>query len=463
MQFDTTVERLIWNAEERRWFFETNRGDEVQATYAVMATGGYHTWIEPDIPRLATFKGELYYTNHWPHEEVSFAGKRVGVIGTGSSGVQTAKAVANEPIESLHVFQRSAPYIVPSRDEPLDPEFVREFKRTYRERRARACRTGIEVVSSVGGGATADLPDEEFQRRAELMWEIGGLTSLTIFPDFAVDEAANNRVAEFIRTKIRETVEDPKLAELLSARGYFLGAKRIVIVDRYFEIYNKQNVHLIDIKTSPIRHLTEDAVVTADGEYPLDVLILATGFDSATGSMLAIDITGEDGKSLRETWANGHHTYLGIGIPGFPNLFMIAQAGSPGIRSHVMVSVEQHVEWIGAFLEYLRENEIVATQPTDEAAAKWTRHVADVALRTLLTVDDTHHLGTNVPGKPRVVTSYLGSVGMYRDTCDSVTKAGYPGWVFAREGGSTIAHNLTWERHTEDARADDTVRLPAPG
>jgi cation diffusion facilitator CzcD-associated flavoprotein CzcO len=447
IQFNTTVTRMTWDGDHNQWLVETDQGT-MRAKHCVMATGGYHTWVTPNIPGLDTFNGELYYTNHWPLEPVSFDGKRIGIIGTGSSGVQTATALAKGPVDTLYVFQRSASYVVPSRDHKLDPEYVRDYKSTYPQRRARARRTGYgtDVVSvPVGEGKTAEVSEQEFQRRAAVAWELGGGAMGTVFPDFLVDAEANHRVTEFLRRKVREAVHDPALAEKLSARDHYLGAKRIVIVDGYFEIFNQPNVHLVDLRESPIQAVTETGVETSDAQYPLDMLILATGFDSATGAMLAIDITGLGGKTLKESWSKGHHTFLGIGVPGFPNMYMINAAGSPGIRSHMMVQAEQHVEWISDFIVYQRKHEIVCVQPTDAAAAQWTQHLIDVGASTLLTVDDTQYLGSNVPGKPRMVTSYLGGVGRYRDICDWIAETHYEGWIVLKSDGTAIPHSLNWD------------------
>ena len=447
IQLNTTVTRMTWDEGDNRWLVETNQGT-VRARHCVMATGGYHTWVIPNIPGLDKFKGELYYTNHWPREPVSFAGKRIGIIGTGSSGIQTATAVAKESVAGLYVFQRSASYVVPSRDRKLDPDYVHDYKSTYSARRARARRTGYgtDVVSApVGEGKTAEVSEEEFQRRAAVAWELGGGAMGTVFPDFLVDVAANNRVTEFLRRKVREAVHDPAVAEKLSARDHYLGAKRIVIVDGYFEIFNQPNVHLVDLKESPIQEINETGVLTGDAEYPLDMLILATGFDSATGAMLAIDITGQGGQTLKESWSKGHHTFLGIGVPGLPNMYMINAAGSPGIRSHMMVQAEHHVEWISDFIEYQLKHKVVTVQPTEAAAAQWTQHVIDVGASTLLTVDDTQYLGSNVPGKPRMVTSYLGGVGRYREICDWIAETGYEGWILRKSGGTTLPRSLSWD------------------
>jgi cation diffusion facilitator CzcD-associated flavoprotein CzcO len=275
-----------------------------------------------------------------------------------------------------------------------------------------------------------------------------------------VDAAANKRLAAWLNKKIRSVVKDPDLADSLCSQSYFVGAKRIVIIDNYLETLQQSNVTLVDIKKTPIKEITQRGVKVGEHEYELDMLILATGFDSATGSLLAIDIRGRNGVSLRDRWAHGHRTYLGIGVQEFPNMFIVAQVGSPGIRSHVMVSIEQHVEWISDLIAYADKQGVIAVEPTRYAEDAWTDHVAEVAAKTLLTVDDTQHLGSNVPGKPRVVTSYLGGVGPYRRLCDEVAANGYEGWALHTAAGQ-LENPRNWSGPKADIRwenRDDAQR-----
>jgi cation diffusion facilitator CzcD-associated flavoprotein CzcO len=279
-------------------------------------------------------------------------------------------------------------------------------------------------------GPTATLTDEEFYQRADLAWQLGGMVALTTtFPDLVKDEDANKRVAEYLRSKVHRIVRNPDVAELLCARGHYLGSRRILTADDYFTIFNQDNVTLVDVNTAPLQSIIPTGLVTLTNEYLLDVIILATGFDSGSGAMLQVDFKGKDGTLLRDKWSDGPVTYLGIGVEGFPNLFMIAQAGSPGIRSHVMVSVEQHVEWISSLIEHARKRGVVSIEATREAELAWTSYVADVVARTLLTRDDTSYIGSNIAGKPRVYTSYVGGVGTYRRICESVQANGYEGWT----------------------------------
>ena len=447
-----------YDAEANLWRVVTANGRTIAATYLILTTGGYHLPIKPDLPGLESFSGEVYFSNQWPTDvHVDYTGKAVGLIGTGSSGVQTAVAVGNLPVKSLTIFQRTAGYIVPAHNRPLTPAAVAEHKRNYSERRERARHSGygVDVTSfPAGTGSTMVLTDAEFNERANKMWQAGGGTVQTAFPDFVTDEAANKRVADWINAKLTEGVNDPALVERIKAKGHYLGAKRIIIIDGYKKTLTKPNVSLVDVKANPIKTITPRGVCTTQREYLLDMLIVATGFDSATGSILKIDINGRNGQSLRDKWAHGHLTYLGLGANGFPNMFFVAQVGSPGIRSAMVVSIEQHVDWIADLLIYAREHRIRTIEPTAEAERTWTQHVADVAASTLLTRDDTQHLGSNVPGKPRVVTSYLGGVGAYRKLCELVRAHDYEGWQMMTEDGA-MDNAQDWSGPNKTIRWED--------
>jgi cyclohexanone monooxygenase len=346
---------------------------------------------------------------------------------------------------------------VPAHNHRLKSDEVAEYKAQYPERRERARHSGYGVDTSsfpVGHGATMDLSDEEFEDRARKMWKAGGGTVQTAFPDFVVDAAANKRVADWINAKVRAAIPDQDLADKVCAKGHYLGAKRIIIIDGYTEALQQPNVSLVDVKAEPIERITPTGVRTSRGDYDLDMLIVATGFDSATGSILAIDLRGRNGERLADKWAQGHRTYLGLGVAGFPNMFVIAQAGSPGIRSHMMVSIEQHVDWIADLFGFAAAREVETIEASQEAERSWTEHVADVASRTLLTVDDTQHLGSNVPGKPRVVTSYLGGVGAYRKLCDAVREHHYEGWVLTAAAGP-LPNDRAWSGPDRTIRWED--------
>jgi cyclohexanone monooxygenase len=454
---DIVFGRQVTSAEfdEKRncWLVETADGRITSATYCIMATGGYSIPVKGSIPGAESFRGELYYTATWPSEAVDFRGKRVGIIGTGSSGMQTASAVAEEPVDHLYVFQRTPNFLVPTRNKPMDPEYQRTYKETYGDRRERARHTpgGFDVQPiPPAPGPTRQLSEELFMERADTAWSLGGINAITsTFRDMANDEASNARVADYLRSQVRAAVDDSATAELLCAKDHYVGSRRMLVSDSYPEIFNQHSVSLVDVKSDPIVRISESGVVTAGGAYDLDILILATGFDSGSGAMLQVAFRGRGGEVLGEKWAGGPASYLGIGIEGFPNLFMIAQADSPGIRSLVLVSIEQHVEWITALIRYARDRGVVTIEPAVEAEEAWSRHVAETAERTLYFKDDTQFVGCNIPGKPRVYTAYVGGVGRYRSICDSVCANGYEGWVLKTPSGE-VSGPRDWSGVTEE-------------
>jgi cation diffusion facilitator CzcD-associated flavoprotein CzcO len=321
----------------------------------------------------------------------------------------------------------------------MDPEYQRSYKETYGERRERARHTpgGFDVQPiAAAPGPTRQLSEKQFLERADTAWKLGGINAITsTFRDMATDDVSNARVADYLRSKVRAAVDNPETAELLCAKDHYVGSRRMLVSDSYPEIFNQQNVSLVDVKSEPIVRISEQGVVTPGGAYDLDVLILATGFDSGSGAVLQVDFRGRGGEVLREKWAGGPASYLGIGIHGFPNLFMIAQADSPGIRSLVLVSIEQHVEWITALIRYARDRGVVTIEPTVEAEEAWSTHVAKTAEQTLYFKDDTQFVGCNIPGKPRVYTAYVGGVGRYRSICDGVCANGYEGWTLKTPSG----------------------------
>ena len=456
IQFDTKIVSAQFDEESRRWELHTDEGQVVSAHYFILATGGYSVPIKPNIPGVDSFAGEMYYTARWPREKVDFAGKRVGIIGTGSSGMQTATVVAREGVEHLYVFQRTPNYAVPARNHPLDAEYQRRFKETYEDHRRRARASSFGIPFPLGDRPAIDYSDEEFEKKMQEVWEPGGSAILAAFTDLLVNEDSNRRVSAFLRETIRTRVDDPEVAEKLGAKTHFLGSRRLLVEDTYFEIYNQANVSLVDVKEAPITEITPSGVRTADSEYELDVLILATGFDSGTGALLQIDIHGRHDRVLREHWAAGPRTYLGIMMHGFPNMFAIAGAGSPSIRSQVILSIEQHVDWISDLLAHTQEYEIATIEPTAEAEEAWTDHVAQVAASTLTIRDETQYVGANIPGKPRVYVAYLGGVSRYRAFCDEVRNRGYEGVVFTTSHGARFCSDPHWTGMQEVAVASIT-------
>ena len=395
-----------------------------------MAVGCLSTAQVPAIPGLEDFQGRWYHTGHWPHEGVDFTGQRVGVIGTGSSGIQSIPVIARQA-EHLYVFQRTPNFAFPANNRPLDPEEVRHVKESYPELRAaeRVSRVGY-LIDRREESALEVSPEEREQEYAR-RWERGGFGFTSAFNDLLIDEAANETAAEYVRARIREIVHDPVVAELLSPRNHPIGTKRLPLDTDYYETYNRENVTLVNIRTSPIEAITPTGLRTRDAEFELDSIVFATGFDAMTGPLFAIDIRGRDGCALREKWAAGPRTYLGIASAGFPNLFMITGPGSPSVLSNMIVSIEQHVEWVRDCLGYLREHDLTCIEARVDAEDAWVEHVNEVAFQTLYPQANSWYMGANIPGKPRIFLPYIGGVGAYRATCDEVAAEGYRGFTLS--------------------------------
>jgi cation diffusion facilitator CzcD-associated flavoprotein CzcO/acetyl esterase/lipase len=429
IQLNTRVTAAIWDGEASQWTVRTDDGAERTARFCVMAAGCLSAYQVPAFRGLESFRGPWYHTSRWPREGVDFTGKRVGLVGTGSTGIQVAPEIA-EVAEHLYVFQRTANFAVPNRNAPVDPEFDRAFKAGYRQYReeARASLLGVPVVGT-GRPALAEPPDE-LQRTYMDRWQKGGgMPFLGAYIDVLVDRAANDTVAEFIRERIRETVHDQKVAELLCPATYPVGAKRLCQSDDYFAMFNRPNVTLVDVRSDPIQEVTPEGLRTGDGFYALDAIVFATGFDAMTGALARIDIRGTDGLPLTEKWAGGPRAYLGVATAGFPNMFMVTGPGSPSVLSNMVVSIEQHVEWIRDCIGHAVSHGYAQVEATSEAEKAWGEHVIEVAYSTLFPMADSWYVGANIPGKPRVFTPYIGGVGNYRARCAEVASAGYEGFV----------------------------------
>lgn len=431
IQLETRVTAATFDEQDGRWTVTADRGESWSAQHLLLATGCLSAAQIPEIDGLDAFEGDWYHTARWPKEPVSFAGKRVGVIGTGSTGIQIVPELAAEA-QHLYVFQRTANFSVPNVNAPLEPQALREQKARYREHRQAARESFLGVPLAPVAESALALPPDEVEREFEARWQKGGgMQMLTVYGDLLVDKQANDTIAEFVRRKIRETVRDPATAELLTPRDYPLGTKRLAQDDGYFETFNRDNVTLVDIRKAPIERITRTGLVTADAEYELDTIVFATGFDAVTGPLFAIDIRGRDGATLRDSWADGPRSYLGLAAAGFPNMFVITGPGSPSVLSNMVVSIEQHVDWIADAIAYLRDHGLQRIEAATDAQEQWTAHVAEVGNATLFPLADSWYVGANVPGKPRVFLPYLGGVGPYRKICDEVAAKGYEGFVLA--------------------------------
>ncbi len=430
MQFDTRITAAAFDEPSSRWNLGTSRGERVRARFLVMATGCLSSANLPGIEGLESFAGRTYHTGRWPHEEVDFTGLTVGVIGTGSSAVQSIPIIANQAQE-LTVFQRTATYSVPARNAPLDPAYEAQVKADYKGFRARNSLMPNAFGSNTPRNESSALAAtaEERERAYEARWRKGGLFFLGAFGDLILEERANRTAAEFVRAKIRATVRDPRVAELLSPRQA-IGCKRLCIDSGYYETFNRPNVRLVDVSRAPIERITPTGLRTGGRDYALDAIVFATGFDAMTGSLLAIDFRGRGGRRLSDKWQAGPRTYLGLGVEGFPNLFLVTGPGSPSVLTNMMVSIEQHVDWIAECIAWLRAQGRRRIEASAAAEDAWVAHVNAVADRTVYPLCNSWYLGSNVPGKQRVFMPLVG-FPPYAEKCKAVAAAGYEGFALA--------------------------------
>jgi cyclohexanone monooxygenase len=428
--FSTCVTSAVFDDATGRWRVETDRGDRVSARFCIMATGCLSDAQLPAIKGRETFAGHWYHTGTWPHHDVDFTGQRVAVIGTGSSAIQSIPIIARQAMH-LYVFQRTPNYSMPAHNAPLDRDYERRVKAGYAEfrRQARQSRVGF-VVERSGDSALAVAPEER-EREYEKRWQRGGLGFSAAYTDILTNKEANDTAAAFFRDKIRAIVRDPAVAATLTPDDYPLGTKRLCVDTNYYSTFNRENVTLVDLRTTPIDAITPRGVRTTSVEYAVDSLVFATGFDAMTGALLKIDIRGRGGISLREKWSGGPRTYLGLTVAGFPNLFMITGPGSPSVLSNMIVSIEQHVDWIADCLQHLRRHDRERIEATLEAETAWVAHVNEVGHMTLYPLAKSWYMGANVPGKARIFMPYIGGVGVYRQKCDEIAAAGYAGFTLS--------------------------------
>jgi cyclohexanone monooxygenase len=429
IQLSTRVTAATWDAGSSQWTVTTDDGQRRTARFLISAVGCLSAHQVPSLPGLETFAGPWYHTSRWPRDGADFTGLRVGLIGTGSTGIQVAPEIAAVS-EHLYVFQRTANFAVPNRNRAVDPGWERTFKADYRTYRKQAQESFLGVPIPGTGRPALTEPAEDVQRTLMARWQAGGgMPFLGAYTDVLVDRAANDIVAEFMRDRIRETVADPAVAELLLPRAYPVGAKRLCQSDDYFAMFNRPNVTLVDIRSAPVSSVSPSGLRTADASYELDALVFATGFDAISGALRQIDVRGTGGVSLAEEWVAGPRSYLGVAPAGFPNMFIVTGPGSPSVLSNMVLSIEQHVEWIRDCVLHADARGHATVEATPPAEDAWMAHVTEVAYSTLFPLADSWYTGANIPGKPRVFTPYLGGVGPYRARCDAVAAAGYEGFV----------------------------------
>lgn len=428
IRLGTRVTAAEYDAAANCWHVTTDAGDVLTARFLITAVGCLSTANVPDLPGLESFEGQWYHTGNWPHESVDFTGKRVGLIGTGSTGIQAAPVIAAEA-DHLIVFQRTANYSVPARNGPMAPEYQRRIKESYAELRQLMRETTNGHPFRIEERSVFDVSPEERQAIYEAAWERGGLQFRAAFRDILFDKAANDTAAEFIRAKVRSIVKDPVTAARLTDFDHPYAAKRPPIDTDYFETFNRENVSLVDVRASPIQRITPRGVETKDGEYQLDIIVFATGFDAMTGPLLSIDIRGRDGLALRDAWSAGPRTYLGLQVAGFPNMFTITGPGSPSVLCNMPVAIEQHVDWITECIATMRPRGLERIEAKPEAVDEWVAHVNEAADATLLPhAKHSWYLGANVPGKPRIFMPYAGGMARYRQICDEVKARDYKGF-----------------------------------
>ena len=447
IQFNTKVTRAAFDDDTGHWRVssapavdhldhnhapDADDTDHAIAQYLITAVGCLSSSNVPEIDGIDSFEGEVCHTGRYPKEGIDFAGKRVGVIGTGSSGIQAIPVIA-AAADHLTVFQRTPQYAIPARNHPLDPAEQAEVKADYHRLREqnKTQHGALGARFDWNEGSVLDVEVDEALKEFESRWETGGFAFLGAYGDIARTPEANRVAADFVKQKIRETVKDPEVAEQLIPTTY-IGCKRLVLDTDYFATFNRDNVTLVDISENVVAEITADGLRTADGtHYDLDVIVFATGYDAMTGSLLRINIQGRGGLPLSEQWYAGPRTYLGLGVPGFPNMFTITGPGSPSVLTNMIVCIEQHVDWIGDCIDYLRTSGHRRIEATEEATEAWVDHVNLVASYTLYPTCNSWYLGANIPGKTRVFMPLPG-FPPYAEKCEQVAADGYEGFALTR-------------------------------
>ncbi len=429
IQLETRVTSAAYDESKNAWTVRTDRGDVVAARFLISAGGCLSAARVPDMPGLADFQGKWYHTGNWPHEPVDFSGQRVGVIGTGSSGIQSIPAIAARAAKVV-VFQRTPNFSIPAWNRPLPPDEQQTWKANYAALRKQAKTTRSGILYDYSQYASADVSESERQQEYERRWAKGGANYTHAFNDIYSNQKANDDAAEFVRNKIRSTVKDTQVAELLAPTDHAIGTKRICVDTDYYETYNQPHVSLVDLRAAPIEAIVPNGIRTQHQTHELDSIVFATGYDAVTGSLDRIDIRGKGGLALREKWTAGPRTHLGLMTAGFPNFFLITGPGSPSVLTNVIMAIEQHVEWIADCLKHMQSQGLNRVEASLQAEDHWVSHVNEVASKTLFTGTKSWYMGANIPGKPRVFLPYIGGLGAYTIICDEVVAEGYRGFDF---------------------------------
>ncbi|MBT6276623.1 MAG: NAD(P)/FAD-dependent oxidoreductase [Chromatiales bacterium] len=427
--FDTRVEAASFDDDIHQWTISTSAGEKVRSRFFILGSGVLSTTNTPSFKDRARYIGRTFHTGRWPHEKVDFTGQRVGIIGTGSSGIQSIPHLAAQA-EHLYVFQRTPNYVVPAQNRALTDDEVNAIKSDYRGFRAKQKERPSAFLFPFNPGSVLEVSAEERFERFEAQWEIGGLPFLGAFGDLLLDKKANKLVTEYWTKKIRALVDDPGIAELLIPDGDIFGGKRLCAGTDYYETYNRDDVTLVDVRHTGIERFTPTGVQAGGADYELDAVVFATGFDALTGSVVAMDIAGPDGITIKERWREGPETYLGLAVSGFPNFFNTQGPGSPGVFVTMVTGIEHQSNWIVECLLWMRDHGYTRFEATAEAQTKWGEAVEAAAKPSLRSKCDSWYTGSNIPGKHRVFMPYIGGFPAYFEQCRHVADNHYEGITF---------------------------------
>ena len=426
--FNTRVTGCRYDQAGNLWTVETEHGDIIRCTYLVTTTGCLSAPKPPEFEGLEDFEGRWVRTSTWPRDPVEIAGKRVAVIGTGSSGIQSIPEIAREAAH-LTVFQRTPNYTIPARNAAIDPGWEAKVREDYVEHHRRNRETKGGVQSRLATGLSVfEVKEAERLAAYEHAWQFGSAGIQAVYSDLLSNPEANETIADFVQGKIHEIVKNPQVAERLTPSDHPFATKRLCLDTDYYETFNRPNVELVDMRATPIERITTRGVKTSDKEYPFDLIVFATGFDAMTGPLLALNIQGVDGILLKDAWKEGPSSYLGLMLAGFPNLFTVNGPGSPSVLANMIPTIEHHVDWIADCISYLRGHNMASIEATPEAQAAWADTVRDVANMTLFPRAKSWYMGDNVPGKPRVFLAYVGGLSTYINRCSEIVSAGYAGF-----------------------------------
>ena len=430
--FDTRVNSMVWDDDASLWRVGTELGDTVTARYVISGAGNLSVPKTPEFDGVELFRGQVYLTGNWLDENIDFTGQRVAIIGTGSSGIQAISEIA-KTAGHLTVFQRTPNYATPIVNGPADPDVISAVKANYAQVREASRNHFLGVPYTQVQPSALAVSAEERRRTFDERWNAGGFQLfIDSYQDILFDKNANDTIAEYIRERIHERVNDPAVAHLLAPKGYPYGTKRPPLETNYYEVFNQDNVTLVDIKTTPIGSITETGVRTADAEYEFDIIVLATGFDAMTGPLMKLGIVGRDGLKLSDKWAHGPRTYLGLTVSGFPNLFLITGPQSPSVLYNMPLAIEDHVDFAAEAITYMRDRGLDVIEATLESEDNWVAHALEISSKTLLPETDSWYMGANIPGKPRICLLYVGGAPAYRATCEDVVANGYAGFTLDR-------------------------------